>query len=409
MIRKTETEHDEPPPVSWAEWLQSLAPLPEPAVRPESATPAKTARKQHAEEPPIGAEAADLHRTVRTLMWIGLGLLLLGAFFVFYFARAVFFPISLALILYFLLNPLVRGISKFGVPHFLGAILIMSAGALTVGVAFTTLLTPAARWLERAPETLQLVEERFRVVRESIRDITAAGESMRRAAQVDGEADEAIEVRIETPDFTNALLTTTGTVVTDALVVVVLLYFLLASGDTFLRKLVEVMPTFADKRKVVELARSVERGISTYLLSVTIINCVLGLCIGTAMWLLGLPNPVLWGVMAAVFNYIPYLGAAVGVAVVGLVGLVSFESIGYALLAPLLYASFTALEGNFVTPTILGFRLNLNPVVIFTWLLFWGWMWGIAGALLAVPMLAAIKIICDHIDPLRPVSRFLVQ
>jgi predicted PurR-regulated permease PerM len=189
-------------------------------------------------------------------------------------------------------------------------------------------------------------------------------------------------------------------------VVIVLLYFLLASGDLFLRKLIKVLPTFKDKKRAVEIAREVESNISTYLFTVTLINAGVGVAVGVGVWLLKMPNPVLWGVIACVLSYIPYLGALVGVGILGLAALLVFDDLGHALAVPAVYLAVSFVEGNFITPLVLGRRLTLNPVVIFVGILFWFFLWGIPGALLAVPTLAVFKIVCDHVDTLAPVGEF---
>ena len=200
-----------------------------------------------------------------------------------------------------------------------------------------------------------------------------------------------------------ALLSSTQSVLAGAVVMLILLYFLLASGDLFLRKLVRVLPKLSDKKRAIEIARQTERHVSTYLATVTLINMGLGLAVALAMKLVGMPNPVLWGVTAGLLNYIPYLGPIVTAGVLTLVAVLSFDELGRALIVPALYMVINGLEGYLVTPTLLGRRLTLNPVVIFTGLIFWGWLWGIPGALLAVPILATFKIFCDHIPPLAPI------
>jgi predicted PurR-regulated permease PerM len=157
----------------------------------------------------------------------------------------------------------------------------------------------------------------------------------------------------------------------------------------------------------VQIAREIEDNISKYLVTVTLINACLGLAGGFVLWLIGMPSPFLFGAMAGLFNFVPYLGAAVSIGIFTLVSTATFDNLGYALLAPGAYLVLEVLEGNFITPWIMGRRLTLNPVMIFIALTFWGWIWGIPGALLAVPFLAMFKIFCDHIEPLAPIGEFL--
>jgi predicted PurR-regulated permease PerM len=188
---------------------------------------------------------------------------------------------------------------------------------------------------------------------------------------------------------------------------VILLYFLLAYDGVFLTKLIKLLPTLADKKRAVSIASEIETNVSRYLLTVTLINIGLGLTVGTAAGFLGLPNPAMWGAMVAILNFVPYLGALTGIICMTLGAVLSFDSFAYALIFPAVYLLFATLEGNFITPWVMGRSLTLNPVMVLLSLSFWGWMWGIAGIILAVPILAAFKIFCAHIKPIEPIAEFL--
>jgi len=223
-----------------------------------------------------------------------------------------------------------------------------------------------------------------------------------------GESRSAPVSAVKSPTWISQMLLGGATsFVSEAVVVIVLLYFLLASGDLFLRKLIKVLPTLKDKKRAVEIAREIENNVSTYLFTVTLINIAVGVAVGLGVWLLKMPNPILWGVLAYVLTYIPYLGSAVGIGVLSVAALLAFDDLGHALAVPAVYAVVSFLEGNFITPLVLGRRLTLNPVVIFLGLLFWFFLWGIPGALMAVPILAIFKIVCDHVDALAPIGEFL--
>jgi len=190
-------------------------------------------------------------------------------------------------------------------------------------------------------------------------------------------------------------------------VTIILLYFLLASGNLFLQKLVRVLPRFKEKRTAVTIVHQIEKDVSLYLLTVTMTNACLGVAVGAAMYGLGMPNPALWGVMVGCFNFIPYLGDIASTTVLTLVASLTFDQLGRILLVPAVFFALTSLEGMIVTPLVVGNRLSLNPVAIFIWLLLWGWLWGIPGTLLAVPLLAITKIICDNIAPLTSIGEFI--
>ena len=189
----------------------------------------------------------------------------------------------------------------------------------------------------------------------------------------------------------------------------VLLYLLLASGDLFLQKLVHVMPTMSDKKRAVEISREIQQNISNYLFSVSLINLGLGTVVSVGLYWLGVPNAAMWGILVAVLNFIPYFGPVAGIILLGIVGLVSFDTLGKGLLPAAWYLLLHTLEANFITPVLLGRRFTLNPVVIFVSLIFWTWLWGVPGALLSVPILVSVKVICDRVPPLSSVSELLTK
>ena len=197
-----------------------------------------------------------------------------------------------------------------------------------------------------------------------------------------------------------------------ALEMFVLLYFLLAVGDLFLQKLIKVLPLLQDKKKAVAIFRETESSISTYLVTVALVNAGLGLVVALVMRLVGMPNPLLWGTLAAVAEFVPYLGATTMLGILSLAGLVTFPQLGHAFLVPGSYLVVNLIQANFVTPTVLGRRLTLNPVAILIGLVFWWWLWGVGGAFIAVPLLATFKIFCDHIESLasdRGISRRMTE
>ncbi len=166
-------------------------------------------------------------------------------------------------------------------------------------------------------------------------------------------------------------------------------------------------PEWRHKKRVVEIARNIQSHISRYLLTITLINLSIGLVDGVILWAIGMPNPILWGAMIAIFNYVPYLGAATSIVVLTLIALITFNHIGVILLVPGVVLAMAILEGQFISPHIIGRRLVLNPVAVFLALVVWGWIWGIAGAIMAVPMLACFKIMCEEIEVLNPIAEFL--
>jgi len=182
---------------------------------------------------------------------------------------------------------------------------------------------------------------------------------------------------------------------------------LLASGDLFLQKLVRVMPTFRDKKRAVEISHEIQQNVSNYLFSVSLINIGLGLAVGSGLYFMEVPNAAMWGITVAVLNFVPYFGPVAGVIVLGTVGLLTFDTLWKGLLPPAWYLLLHLLEANLITPVLLGRRFMLNPVVIFVSLIFWTWLWGVPGALLSVPILVLIKVVCDRVPAMSPVSELL--
>ncbi|HUF90300.1 MAG TPA: AI-2E family transporter [Gemmatimonadota bacterium] len=344
----------------------------------------------------------------RTTALIGIFVLL--SLYTLHFARPFLLPVAVATILSFLLSPVVRGMVRLHVPQGIAAALVILALLGIVAVGIQRLSGPASQWIDRAPEGVERVERRVRGLRRPVEQVQQAAEKVEEEVERlrgNGGDPATREVRVKGGTWTGALLSGTQAFLGTAVVVLILLFFLLASGDFFLRKLIRVLPRLQDKRRAVEIARQTELQISTYLFTVTLINIGMGLCVGLAMWAVGMPNPALWGVVAGLLNFVPYLGALVTLSVITVVSLLTFEDLGRATVAPLVYFAINFTEGSFVTPTVVGRRLTLNPVVVFLGLVFWGWLWGIPGALLAVPLLATFKILCDHIEPLAPIGEFL--
>jgi predicted PurR-regulated permease PerM len=333
------------------------------------------------------------------------GLFLIASFYTLYFARDLILPFILALLLNFLLRPVVRGLRKIRIPEFAGAALVLVALLGSVGYGVIRLSGPAAEWINKAPESLQQIESKVGFLRRPFEGINHAVEELKSIARMG--AEKKPEVEITPPGITDAVLTGTREVIAKSSVMFILLYFLLASGDLFLRKLIKLFPTLHKKKDIVRITREVEHHTSRYLYTVTMINILTGVSIGVGMYLIGLPNSLLWGVMAGFLVFLPYIGPLIGISIVTIVAFLTFANLGRILLAPAIYIVLEVIQGQIVTPMVLGLRFTLNPVAIFIWLIFWGWMWGIVGAILAFPMLTIFKILCDHIRPLAPVGEFL--
>lgn len=340
---------------------------------------------------------------VRTVALVGLFVLLI--LFTLRLARSFLVPIAIALLLDFLLSPVIRGLRRLRIKESIGAALVIFGFVAVVGGSLFLLAEPAANWLERAPRSMAVVETRvkrlFRPI-EQIQETARAVEEVTRTP-----AQSTAEVQLAPPSLFQRVTGGTLSVISTAFTVIFLTYFLLAAGDLFMQKLVGVLPLFSDKKKAVGISREIEAHISLYLSTVTLINLGLGLVTWAVLAAAGMPNAALWGAVAGLLNFVPYLGALVTTGVIGIAALITFESTGKALLMPGIFLGLNLIEANLVTPMVLGRQLPLNPVALFVGLLLWWFLWGIPGALLAVPMMVALKIFCDHIETLKPVGSFL--
>ena len=335
------------------------------------------------------------------------GLFLLALFYTIYFLRSLLLPIVLALLLSYLLRPIVRGLARFKIPPLIGAALVLLSLVSLIAYTISVLAAPAASWLEKAPYSLQQLQQQLLPLKKPMEKVAQASGAIENLAAPANPQTKTPTVEVKQHPLADKLFVQTPEFLVSALTMLILLYFLLAYDGVFLSKLIKLMPTLSDKKRAVSIANEIQAQISRYLFTVTLINLCLGIAVGTVVGSLGLRNPVMWGAMVALFNFIPYLGALTGIICMTLGAFLSFNNLSYALIFPACYLGLATLEGNFITPMVMGRSLTLNPVLVLLSLLFWGWMWGIVGVILAVPILAAFKIFCAHIEPMQPLAEFL--
>jgi predicted PurR-regulated permease PerM len=345
-------------------------------------------------EPPErvkGAFASDPKLVIQSC------LLVLAVLVVCYVAASIILPIILAIVMKLLFQPGMRLLERLHVPRSAAALLLIFAVfGIIVGVG-AALSGPATAWAEKLPEGVQRLEERLRFLSQPI------GALQKFLHQFDGGPGGAPTG----PTLSETLMKGTQHFASGFFETILILFFLLVSGDTFLRRMVEIVPSFSDKRRVVEISQQVEENVSAYLVTITMMNIAVGVATGFVMWACGLGDPVLWGTVAFLLNYVPIMGPFAGVALFLLAGLLTIDPLWQALLPAGLYLLIHLLEGEAITPMLLARRFTLNPVLVIISLIFWFWMWGVPGAILAVPMLAIAKIICDGVRPLNPLGHFL--
>jgi predicted PurR-regulated permease PerM len=332
-----------------------------------------------------------------------------------YVTAEILLPVILAIVLKLLLQPLVRLLERLYIPRGVGAAFSVLLVLAVFGGGISALAGPAASWAGKLPEALPKLRDSMVILKQPIDaieymsrqlqgvtggDATAQSPSSPEAASSQGPT-------LKPSTLLGALFSGTATVTSGLFSTLLVLFYLLVSGETFLRRLVEILPRFKDKRAAVELSLHIERDVSAYLLTVTCINAVVGIATGLVMWFCGVGNPSLWGAVAFTLNFVPILGAMVGIVVFLMASILSLGVTWWALLPVGLYFAIHIAEGEFATPMVLARRFTINPVAVILALIFWYWMWGVVGAILAVPLLAITKIVCDDLRPLRAIGHLL--
>src|ERR1700730_16000554 len=357
----------------------------------------------------VGTEEADETEMPRPsdprTFFLG-GLFALGVLGALYVASSVILPVVLAFVLNLLLQPAVRLLGRLHLPRAVGALLsILLVIAALVGFV-AALSVPAANWAERLPEGIPRLEAHLQVMKGPLQALQKVIQQAEQAADAPPGRGSIVSVRRDL-GITGALFAGTRSVLDGLFTTVLVLYFLLVAGNIFLRRIVEILPTFGNKRQAVDISQQIQEDISAYLVTITAMNAAVGAATAAAMYLCGLGDPLLWGTTAFLLNYIPIIGPLFGVCIFVLVGMLSFESLWWALLPPAIYLGIHLVEGERLTPMLLARRFTLNPLLIILSLVFWFWMWGMLGAILAVPMLAILKIISDRLRPLKALGHFL--
>lgn len=321
-------------------------------------------------------------------------------------AQGLLFPIVLAILLALLLTPAVDLTDRLRLPRWLGALLVVAALIGALLAAATQLAAPAQRWLNpKSPEWRKL-EFRIREVKKPLETIKDAQERMADIAEDKPGKPKPKEVVVERRDLFKALDDAKPLLV-GALSTVVLLYFLLSSGDLFLRKLIRILPRLTDKKKAVGIARTIQVEIGRYFMTIASINLGLGVVTAGVMALLGMPSAVFWGALVAALNFIPYAGPGMSLVLLTAGAFVSLDSWPAILAVPISFFALVLVEGQFLQPILVGRRLRLNVVVTFLAVLAWGWLWGLAGVVVAIPILVVLKICADHVERMSALGEFL--
>jgi predicted PurR-regulated permease PerM len=349
---------------------------------------------------PIGATAAKTTPAQ-------IAVILLGTIAFLYLARPVVLPIFMACVAAMTLKPIIRWMSYGYIPPAISAAVVLGLLVSAIGIGFLQLGRPALTWMNEAPQHMAELRQRVQKMFPRLTRFSRAAAAVNNLGATEEEQKKAPTVELKTSRIPSSLINQTGIFMAGTGETLVLLYMLLASGDLFLQKLVHVMPTLWEKKRAVEISHEIQQNISHYLFSVSLINLGLGIVVSGGLYFMGVPDAAMWGVLAALLNFVPYFGPAAGIILLAVVGFLTFDTLWQAVLPPAWYLLVHAMESNLVTPVLLGRRFTLNPVVIFVSLIFWTWLWGVPGALLSVPVLVSIKVVCDRVPAMSPVSELL--
>ena len=348
-------------------------------------------------------------------------LTLLAVLYTLFFAAAIILPFVLAMVLALVLGPAMRLLNcRLRIPQMIAALLLIVALFSVVGAMGYALSVPASGWIAKAPQSLPALVDKLRFLEKPIHLMQHGVQQLQNLMSQSGDqpsaqtastpgptAPQSSEVGGSLMGIGSSVLQGGRAFLGEGFTLMLLLFFFLGSSDSLLRRFVEILPHFDEKRRAVSIVTEIENNISRYLLTITLMNALVGLFAGLAVWLLGMPDPLLFGTLAFLLNYIPIIGPVTGMVIFFFVGVFTFASIWQALLPAAIYLGIHVLEGETITPMLLARRFTLNPVMVISSLMFWDWLWGIPGALLSMPLLAVTKIVCDHIEWLMPLGHLL--
>lgn len=304
-----------------------------------------------------------------------------------------FIPLGLALLVAFVFSGLVETLRRWHIPRMLSAAVLLLLVALAVGGTIEAVATPAQQWLQSAPRVLRTIEQRIRPAQSVLRRLDYIA---RRASAIanPGPEPNSAPANAPAPAAISPLeiFAATGTFALSTITVAAFAFLILSAGPSTLARMSSLLGRDLHAIRALQMIDAIRREVGRYYGTLALLNLVFGTVVGVVMWQLGMPTPALWGVVVGVLHFIPYLGPAVTAAILTLVALVTFSSNAHVVLVPAVYLGLAAIEGNVVEPLFLGRRLNLNPILVLLALWSGAWLWGIAGLVLALPTLLAVKV-----------------
>jgi predicted PurR-regulated permease PerM len=333
------------------------------------------------------------------------GLFVLATVYTLYFAKALLMPIFLAVLVALVLRPVVRLLRRLYLPEALAAGLVILAIIMLLGWVILAIAEPASAWIDRGPLLRYQLEYKFETLLAPFEKVQEATKNIQDAASLGEDAKDTVVV--EGPSLLHQLFLEVQSAFVNIMVIFVLVFFLLARGGWTYRRVSAAIEDDETREMWTDVLDDIRTNLAHYLLTISAINAGLGVLTAIAMQILGMPNALLWGVLAAVLNFIPYAGSLVTLAIITAVSVLTFDQWLTIMLPPLAFLFLTFLEGQLISPFVVGRRLTLDPIAVFISVLFWGWLWGFAGMLLAVPILASLKITIGAIESLAPLSAII--
>ncbi|UOM34492.1 AI-2E family transporter [Acuticoccus sp. I52.16.1] len=321
------------------------------------------------------------------------------------YAESLILPVVLAFVISLTLTPINLWLQRRIWPG-LSAFILVSAVTLALAIAALTLAQPIASYINDAPSIGRELKARLAQLREPVATITEASKEVEEITKATSDP-MVREVVMRQPGLLNRAASNIGNIASTLVVAIALTYFLLVTNRLIYEKIVHASPKLSDKKRSLMVVNNIVTTVSKYLLTITVINAGFGLSIACVMFLLGMPSPALWGLAAFLLNYLPFVGSLVGTGSGVLIGLLTYQDPIWAIAPGLAYFAITTIEGHFITPSVLGQRLELNPVAILLSIALWGFIWGVAGVILAVPILIIVKVMSDNIPEMQLFGTFL--
>jgi len=321
-------------------------------------------------------------------------------------AAVLIVPVLLALLLSLMLAPAVRMLCRWRLPRVVATLLVLIGSIVVAGSLLAALVAPAHAWLAQVPKSIDRIAATLSDLRRPLAAATHAGEQLANLTEVAGDRTGRNFVEMG-PSRIAQMLAATPAALASMIATLLLVFVFLLHGDALLRKFVELAPALRIKKDIVIATRSAQYELSTYTLTITAINVVLGLLTAAALWALGVSDPLLWGGVIAVLNFAPFIGPMCAALMLVVVGFAAFPTPLAALSVPGAFVVLHVIEGQVVTPLIVGRRLSLDPVMVFLALLLFGWLWGVAGLLLAMPLLTCVRIVAERVPAWAPLAKLL--